>query len=187
VDRRSRELPKDFVRTNRRIRVPEVRVLGADGAQLGVMPTREAMRLAEEAGLDLVEISPRAVPPVCRIMDYGKFKFDEAKQKRQARKKQTVVQVKEVKFRPKTDEHDYQTKVRHIRRFLEEGNRVRMVVQFRGREIVHPQVGRLVLEQVLRDLADVARIEHMPGMEGRSLAMTIGPKKIAEHPVVPAP
>ena len=161
---------------NRRIRVPEVRVIGDDGGQLGVMPTYEALRMAEEKGLDLVEVSPKAAPPVCRIMDYGKFKYEQAKKTNQAKKHASVIEIKEIKFRPKTDDHDYDFKVRHIRRFLEEGNKVRLVIAFRGREIVHPETGRAVLERVIKDCVDVAHVEQIPMMDGRRMVMTVSPK-----------
>jgi translation initiation factor IF-3 len=167
----------ELYRINRRIRVPEVRVIGDDGAQLGILATPEALKQAEALGMDLVEISPRAVPPVCRIMDYGKFKFEEAKKTRQAKRRQTVIEIKEIKFRPKTDTHDYEFKLKHIRRFLEEGNKVRMVVQFRGREIVHPQTGRSMLEDVSKDVADIAQVEQVPLMDGRRMVMVVAPKQ----------
>src|SRR5687768_16985808 len=128
------------------------------------MPTYEAMRLAEEKGLDLVEVSPKAVPPVCRIMDYGKFKFEQSKKTRAAKKHASVIEIKEIKFRPKTDDHDFDFKCKHIRRFLEEGNKVRLVIAFRGREIVHPETGRSMLDAVVKQLADVAHVEQMPMM-----------------------
>jgi translation initiation factor IF-3 len=156
--------------------VPEVRVIGDDGAQLGVLATHEALRMAEEKGLDLVEVSPKAMPPVCRIMDYGKFKFEQAKKANQARKHASVIEIKEIKFRPKTDDHDFDFKVKHIRRFLEEGNKVRLVIAFRGREIVHPETGRAMLDAVIRALVDIAHVEQMPQMDGRKMLMTISPK-----------
>jgi translation initiation factor IF-3 len=164
-----------------------VRVIGADGAQLGVMPTHEALRSAEEAGLDLVEVSPKAQPPVCRIMDYGKFKYETAKKQKQAKKHQTTVILKEVKFRPKTDAHDLEFKVRAIRRFLEEGNKARLVIVFRGREIVHPETGQAVLQKVVQRLADVASVEQIAMMEGRRMSMVIGPKPHRGAPVVGRP
>ena len=166
----------DRLRINHRIRVPEVRVIGEDGEQLGVMPTHEALRLAEERGVDLVEISPRAFPPVCRIMDYGKYKYDEAKKKQQARKKASTVETKEIKFRPKTEEHDMDFKVKHVRRFLEGGNKVRLAVVFRGREITHPQTGMNVLNRVVEATGDLATVEVTPNMEGRRMIMIIAPK-----------
>jgi len=158
--------------------VPEVRVIADDGSQLGVMPTHEAMRMAEDKGLDLVEVSPKAAPPVCRIMDYGKFKYEQAKKTNQAKKHASTIEIKEIKFRPKTDEHDYDFKVRHVRRFLEEGNKVRLVIAFRGREIVHPETGRAVLERVIRDCVEVAHVEQIPMMDGRRMVMIVSPKPV---------
>ncbi len=148
----------------------------ADEEQLGVLPTHEALRLAEEKGLDLVEISPRAFPPVCRIMDYGKYKYEEAKKKQQARKRASTVETKEIKFRPKTEEHDMAFKVKHVRRFLEGGNKVRLAVVFRGREITHPQTGMNVLNRVVEMCNDIAVVEATPNMEGRRMIMVIAPK-----------
>jgi translation initiation factor IF-3 len=173
---------------NRRIRVPEVRVIAADDRQLGILPTHEAMRMAEEAGLDLVEVSPKAMPPVCRIMDYGKFKFEQAKKARQARKHASVIEVKEIKFRPKTDEHDFEFKVRHCRRFLEEGNKVRLVIAFRGREIVHPETGKAMLDEVIKALLDIAHVEQMPMMDGKRMMMVISPRpQRSGAPTAPPP
>ena len=140
------------------------------------MPTHEALRLAEEKGLDLVEISPRAFPPVCRIMDYGKYKYEEAKKKQQQSKRASKVETKEIKFRPKTEEHDMDFKVKHVRRFLEGGNKVRLAVVFRGREITHPQTGMKVLNRVVELCADIATVEATPNMEGRRMIMVIAPK-----------
>jgi translation initiation factor IF-3 len=153
-----------------------VRVIGDDGGQLGVMPTHEAMRMAEEKGLDLVEVSPKAVPPVCRVMDYGKFKYEQSKKTNQAKKHASVIEIKEIKFRPKTDVHDYEFKVGHIRRFLEEGNKVRLVIAFRGREIVHPETGRSMLEKVIKKCSDVAHVEQIPMMDGRRMVMVVSPR-----------
>src|SRR5262249_22042965 len=170
-----RRRPEQGLRINHRIRVPEVRVI-SDEEQLGVMPTHEALRLAEEKGLDLVEISPRAFPPVCRIMDYGKYKYEEAKKKQQARKRASTVETKEIKFRPKTEEHDMAFKVKHVRRFLEAGNKVRLAVVFRGREITHPQTGMAVLNKIVDLCSDIATVEATPNMEGRRMIMVTGPK-----------
>ncbi len=156
--------------------MPEVRCIGADGHQFGVIPTHEALRVAEEAGLDLVEVSPKAAPPVCKIMDYGKFKYEESRKKKAARKNASVIMIKEVKLRPKTDDHDIDTKVRQIRGFLQEGNKAKMVVIFRGREIVHPETGQAILQRVVQQLVDVATVEQIPTMEGRRMTMIIGPK-----------
>ena len=170
-----RRRPEQGLRINHRIRVPEVRVI-AEEEQLGVMPTHEALRLAEEKGLDLVEISPRAFPPVCRIMDYGKYKYEEAKKKQQARKRASTVETKEIKFRPKTEKHDMDFKVKHVRRFVEAGNKVRLAVVFRGREITHPQTGMNVLNRVVEMCSDIAAVEATPNMEGRRMIMVIAPK-----------
>ena len=170
-----RRRPEQGLRINHRIRVPEVRVI-SDEDQLGILPTHEALRLAEEKGLDLVEISPRAFPPVCRIMDYGKYKYEEAKKKQQARKRASTVETKEIKFRPKTEEHDMAFKVKHIRRFLEGGNKVRLAVVFRGREITHPKTGMNVLDRVVELCNDIATVEATPNMEGRRMIMVIAPK-----------
>jgi translation initiation factor IF-3 len=170
-----RRRPEAGLRINHRIRVPEIRVIFEE-EQLGIMPTHEALRLAEEKGLDLVEISPRAFPPVCRVMDYGKYKYEEAKKKQQARKKASTVETKEIKFRPKTEEHDMEFKVKHVRRFLEAGNKVRLAVVFRGREITHPQTGMAVLNRVVERCNDLATVEATPNMEGRRMIMVIAPR-----------
>ena len=141
------------------------------------MSRRDALRLAEEEGVDLVEVSPMAKPPVCRLMDYGKFKYEQQKKKQEAKKRQAVVQIKEIKVRPKTDDHDYETKVRHIRRFLEEGDRCKITVFFRGREIVHKDRGMAILERVVQDLADIAKVDQEARAEGRTLQMMLVPKK----------
>ncbi len=171
-----RRRPDQGLRINNRIRVPEVRVIVDEGEQLGVMATHEALRLAEERGLDLVEISPRAFPPVCRIMDYGKYKYEEAKKKQQASKKASTVEIKEIKFRPKTEQHDLAFKVKHIRRFVEGGNKVRLVVVFRGREITHPQTGQAMLNRAIEMVSDIASVEANANMEGRRMLMVIAPK-----------
>ena len=170
-----RRRPEQGLRINHRIRVPEVRVI-TEEEQLGILPTHEALRLAEERGLDLVEISPRAFPPVCKIMDYGKYKYEEAKKKQQARKRASTVETKEIKFRPKTEEHDMAFKVKHVRRFLEGGNKVRLAVVFRGREITHPKTGMNVLNRVVEMCSDIASVEATPNMEGRRMIMVIAPK-----------
>jgi translation initiation factor IF-3 len=172
----------DQHRVGRRIRAREVRVIDEAGNMLGIMDTREASDRAEAAGLQLVEVNSKAVPPVCKIMDYGRFKYEVAKRDRDARKHQKIVDVKEVKFRPKTGDHDYETKVRHARRFLEEGDKVRLLVQFRGREVVHPETGRVVLERVCRDLADVATVAQIASQEGPRLSMILAPKARKDTP-----
>jgi len=161
---------------NHRIRVPEVRVIGSDGTQLGIMTSQEALRLAQSEALDLVEVNPKADPPVCKVMDFGKYKYEEKKRANEARKKQTVVEIKEVKVRPKTDDHDLDTKVRHIRRFLEEGNKAKITVRFRGREITHPEKGREVLDDIIKALEGLINIEGNPALEGKAMTMLIAPK-----------
>lgn len=165
------------MRRNEMIRARELRVIGVEGEQLGILQRGDAIAMAKEAGLDLVEVAATSDPPVCRIMDYGKFRYEQQKKKQEARKKQTVVQIKEIKVRPKTDDHDYETKLRHIRRFLEDGDRCKISVFFRGREIVHKDRGQDMLDRVVRDLADVAKVEQEAHAEGRMLQMLLVPKK----------
>lgn len=164
-------------RINGEISAPEVRLLGVNGEQLGVVRLAEAFRLAEEADVDLVEIAPTAVPPVCRLMDYGKFKYQEQKKAHEARQKQKIIDVKEIKFRPATDDHDYQTKVRKLQEFLEEGDKAKVTMRFRGREMAHQELGLKVLERVRQDLEAVAQVETMPRLEGRQMVMVLAPKK----------
>jgi translation initiation factor IF-3 len=164
-------------RLNGEINAPEVRLIGVDGEQLGVVKLAEAFRMAEEADVDLVEIAPTAVPPVCRLMDYGKFKYQEQKKAHEARLKQKVIEVKEIKFRPATDDHDYQTKVRKLQEFLEEGDKAKVTMRFRGREMAHQELGLKVLERVRNDLEAVSQVEAMPKLEGRQMIMVLSPKK----------
>jgi translation initiation factor IF-3 len=161
---------------NRQIRISPVRVIGADGSQLGILEVDAALSMAQELGLDLVEVAAAARPPVVRIMDFGKFKFEQAKQARLAKKKQHVIHLKEVKYRPGIDDHDFDTKTRHARQFLEEGNKVKVTLMFRGRQIAHPELGRAVVERVSQQLADLAKIESAPTMEGKSMTMILAPK-----------
>jgi len=158
------------------IKVKEVRVISSEGEQLGVMETRDAVRKAEEAGLDLVEVAPTAKPPVCRIMDFGKYKYEVAKKAHESRKHQTVILMKEVKLRPRTDEHDVQFKTNNIKRFLEDGNKVKVSVMFRGREMAHTEHGRAVLERIVADLQNEAVVEQQPRMEGRNMMLYLAPK-----------
>jgi translation initiation factor IF-3 len=157
--------------------VPEIRLQGVEGEQLGVMSIRAALQLAEEAGVDLVEIAPLAKPPVCRVMDYGKFKYQEQKRAHEAKLKQKQVQVKEIKLRPGTDENDYQIKLRNMTRFLEEGDKVKVTLRFRGREMAHQEFGMRQLERIKADLEAVGQVEQMPKMEGRQMIMIIAPAK----------
>jgi len=163
-------------RVGHRIRVPEVRVVDANGEMLGVMSTSEAIKRARDQGMDLVEINPKAVPPVCKILDYGKFKYEEKKKKRETKRKQSIVEVKEVKLRPKTDDHDLDFKMRAARRFIEGGNKVKFIVRFRGREITHPEKAREQLDLICNQCLDIALIESRPMMEARTMSMIIAPK-----------
>jgi translation initiation factor IF-3 len=162
---------------NREIGALDVRVIGVNGEALGVMRTLEALRLAEEADVDLVEIAPTAEPPVVRLMDYGKFKYQEQKKAHEAKLKQKIIEVKEIKFRPGTDDHDYDTKVRKLREFLEEGDKAKVTLRFRGREMAHQDLGMKLLERVRGDLEEHALVEQMPRLEGRQMVMMLGPKK----------
>ena len=162
-------------RLNDQITVRECRLINFDGEQLGIYPTLQAQRIADDEGLDLVEIAPNATPPVCRIMDYGKFKYDQAIKAKQARKNQSKIETKEMKFRPKIDVGDYTTKKKHVLRFLDAGNKVKITIMFRGREMAHPEQGLTILERLADDLKDVAVIESQPKMEGRNMHMLIAP------------
>ncbi|WP_040604421.1 translation initiation factor IF-3 [Sagittula stellata E-37] len=162
-------------RVNDRIRAPEIRLIGAEGENVGVVTPARAMEMAERAGLDLVEISPNATPPVCKIMDFGKFKYEQQKRESEARKKQKIIEVKEVKFRPGTDIHDYQVKMRNVMKFLENGDKVKVTLRFRGREMAHQNLGRELLERVADDVKEIGKVENMPKMEGRQMVMMIGP------------
>ncbi|MGO9620068.1 MAG: translation initiation factor IF-3 [Desulfobaccales bacterium] len=164
------------MRINEQIRVPEVRLIGPEGEQIGVMPTKEALAQAAEAHLDLVEVAPQAIPPVCRIMDYGKFKYEQSKKQQDARRRQTIIQVKEIKVRPKIEEHDMGFKLKNSRRFLSEGDKVKISVIFRGREIAHTDRGIRILAQMAEALGDVGTVEQAPKLEGRNMFMLITPK-----------
>jgi translation initiation factor IF-3 len=164
-------------RLNRKITAPEVRVIGAEGEQLGIFPIEEALQRADEAELDLVEIVPNAEPPVCRIMDYGKYRFEESKKRHAAKKKQKLIHVKEIKFRPGTGESDYQIKLRNLIRFLSDGDKTKVTVRFRGREMVHRELGAKMLERVEADLEEYGIVEQYPKMEGRQMVMVLAPKK----------
>jgi translation initiation factor IF-3 len=159
------------------IRRPEVRVINPDGAQLGVYPIHQALSIASDLGLDLVEINPKANPPVCRIMDFGKFKYEQKKQANLARKKQKTIEIKEVKMRPKTDAHDFDFKVKHIRRFIDEGNKAKVTIRFRGREMAHPEMAAKLLDRVVEVTKDVAEIEQSYRMEGKTMTMILVPVK----------
>ena len=173
---RSIAIQSRAIRVNEEIRVREVRVVSPEGKQLGILPIAEALDAASQRGLDLVEVAPDATPPVCRIMDFGKYKYLQARRQKEARKKQTIIQVKEVKMGPKTDLHDFEFKAKHVRRFLGEGHKAKVTVRFRGREMAHTQLGWKMLQKMTEALADIAVIEHHPRMEGRMLTMILSPK-----------
>ena len=162
-------------RVNEKIRGSDIRLIGADGENVGVVTPDRALEMAEEAGLDLVEISPNANPPVCKIMDFGKFKYEQQKRESEARKKQKVIEIKEVKFRPNTDTNDYDVKMRNVFKFLENGDKVKVTLRFRGREMAHQNLGRELLERVAEDTKDKGKVENFPKMEGRQMVMLIGP------------
>lgn len=163
-------------RMNDRIRVPEIRVIGAEGEQIGVVATSEALRMAEDVGLDLVEISPTAKPPVCKIMDYGKYKYEQQKKEHEKKKNQTKIVVKEIKMRPNTDRHDIEFKMNHVRRFLEKKDKAKITIQFRGREMMHMERARENLNHIVQQLADIAEPEMQPKVEGRTLSVILAPK-----------
>ena len=169
------------MRTNERIRVREIRVIDETGQQLGIMPPPQALIIAKQKGLDLVEISPTAVPPVCRIMDFGQYQYQEQKREREAKKHQRVIEVKEIKFRPKVDVHDYEFKKKHIERFLADGDKVKATIFFRGRENVHPEIGRRILERLVSELVEVAVPESEPTKEGNQLHTILAPKPGAKR------
>jgi translation initiation factor IF-3 len=169
-------------RLNEEITAPEVRLIGLEGEQVGIVSVRQALSLAEEAGVDLVEIAPLATPPVCRIMDFGKFKYQEAKRAHEAKLKQKQIQVKEVKFRPGTDDNDYQIKMRNLIKFLQEGDKAKITLRFRGREMAHQEFGMRMLERIKADLEDIGQVEQFPKMEGRQLIMVIAPTKKQPKP-----
>ena len=172
-------------RVNHRIRVPEVRLVGVDGDQLGVVPIEEAMRMAQEAGVDLVEVAAAARPPVCKLMDYGKFKYLQKKKAGEAKRTSTHIEVKEVKFRPKTDDHDFQTKMNQARRFLQDGDRVKVTVMFRGREIAYARTQQERLMEIATALADVSAVDVLPKVEGRNMSMMLNPRR-GGAPIKPA-
>ena len=160
-------------------------MIGADGAQLGIMTPQEALEKAYALGLDLVEVAPEARPPVCKILDYGKYRYEQSKKEREARKKQTVIQVKEIKMRPKTEEHDFQFKLRHAERFLKEGNKAKVTMMFRGREMVHMNLGQKLLDRFAEGLKELATIEQKAKVEGRAMSMILAPKR--SHVQAPPP
>ena len=161
---------------NEDIEARSVRLVGADGSMIGIVEIHEAIDAAQAVGLDLVEVSPNAEPPVCKVLDYGRFKYEAQKKKNEARKKQKTIEVKEIKMRPGIEQHDYDTKMRSVRRFLDEGDKVKVTLRFRGRELAHQEVGRAVLERVQSELGDAVKVEQFPKMEGRQMVMVMSPR-----------
>jgi translation initiation factor IF-3 len=174
-DRRPPE--RDTTRINERIRVPEVRVIGEDGKQIGVMRTDEALRYAQDRDLDLVEVAPEARPPVTRVLDYSKYKYEQAQKQKAARKHQTQITIREIKFRPKIAEQDYATKKRHVERFLRHKDKVKITIMFRGREVTHPERGTMILDRLAEELGELAVVEQRPNLDGRNMTMLLGPSK----------
>ena len=174
-------ISRESLRINGEIHIREVRVTSATGEQLGIMPTREAMRLAEEQHLDLVEVAPKARPPVCRIMDFGKYRYEQQKREKEARKKQKVITIKEVKLRPNIEQHDYEVKLKHAMRFLGEGNKVKVTIMFRGRELSHPELGQEIRDRVAEDLKDSIVVDRKPKLEGRNMIMIVAPKAASKN------
>jgi translation initiation factor IF-3 len=168
--------PREGPRINDEIRVPKVLLIDQEGEKQGIMPTSAALEAAEEAGLDLVEVSPNSDPPVCKILDYGKYKFQEQKKKNEARKRQKIVEIKEIKLRPNIDTHDYDVKAKAMHRFFEEGDKVKVTLRFRGREMAHPELGMKLLIQVKNDFEEIAKVEYEPRMEGRQMIMILAPR-----------
>src|SRR6476661_1327957 len=168
---------QDTTRINDRIRVPQVRLIDETGSQLGVMDTNEALRIAQSKDLDLVEVAPEAKPPVCRILDYSKYKYEQAQKVKAARKHQTQITIREIKFRPKIAEHDYATKKGHVTRFLLHKDKVKITIMFRGREVTHPERGTMILDRLAEELAELSQIEQRPNLDGRNMTMMLGPSK----------
>ncbi len=168
---------RDTTRINDRIRVPQVRLIDETGSQLGVMDTNEALRIAQGKELDLVEVAPEAKPPVCRILDYSKYKYEQAQKVKQAKKHQQQINVREIKFRPKIAEHDYATKKGHVERFLRAKDKVKVTIMFRGREVTHPERGVALLDKLAEELSELATVEQRPNLDGRNMTMVLGPSK----------
>ena len=164
------------MRINEEIRIREVRVTDENGEQLGIMQTRDALRLAEERHLDLVEVAPKARPPVCKIMDFGKYRYEQQKREKEARKKQKVITIKEVKLRPNIEQHDFDVKLKNAKKFIEEGNKVKVTIMFRGRELSHPEIGNAVLDKIAKALGDTVSVERAAKLEGKNMTMILSPK-----------
>lgn len=175
--RRWQVISKEQHQVNEAIRAREVRLIGADNDQLGIKPVREALRMAQEADLDLVNVAPQAKPPVCRIMDYGKYRYEQSKREKEARKKQKTIQVKEIRFSPSIEEHDINTKLRNVKKFLNNGDKVKLTIRFRGREITHQDLGRKILQRMATEVKDIGDVERQPKLEGRHMIMILSPKQ----------
>ncbi|OFW58146.1 MAG: translation initiation factor IF-3 [Actinobacteria bacterium RBG_16_64_13] len=167
----------DIVRINEKIRAEAVRLIGPDGEQVGIVSVPEALSYADRLNLDLVEVAPMASPPVCKVMDYGKYRYEQEQKAKEARKRQTTISIKEIKLRPKIDDHDFGTKKGHVERFLKKGDKVKLTIMFRGRELVHPHLGERLLRRMAEDLADIGEIESEPSLDGRNMIMMLAPKR----------
>ncbi len=167
----------DIVRINEKIRADQVRLIGPDGEQVGIMSVPDALNYADRLNLDLVEVAPMASPPVCKIMDYGKYRYEQEQKAKEARKRQTTISIKEIKLRPKIDDHDFDTKKGHVERFLKKGDKVKLTIMFRGRELVHPHLGERLLRRMAEDLAEIGEVESEPNLEGRNMIMMLTPKR----------
>lgn len=167
----------DIVRINEKIRADQVRLIGPDGEQVGIVSTHEALAYADRLNLDLVEVAPMAAPPVCKVMDYGKYRYEQEQKAKEARKHQTTISIKEIKLRPKIDDHDFDTKKGHVERFLKKGDKVKLTIMFRGRELVHPHLGERLLRRMAADLVDIGEVESEPNLDGRNMVMMLAPKR----------
>ncbi|OFV82659.1 MAG: translation initiation factor IF-3 [Acidobacteria bacterium RBG_16_64_8] len=167
----------DIVRINEKIRADMVRLIGPDGEQVGIVGIQEALNYADRLNLDLVEVAPMANPPVCKVMDYGKYRYEQEQKAKEARKRQTTISIKEIKLRPKIDDHDFDTKRGHVERFLKKGDKVKLTIMFRGRELVHPHLGERLLRRMADDLAEIGEIESEPSLDGRNMVMMLAPRR----------
>ncbi len=167
----------DIVRINEKIRADQVRLIGPEGEQVGIVDIREALSYADRLNLDLVEVAPMATPPVCKVMDYGKYRYEQEQKAKEARKRQTTISIKEIKLRPKIDDHDFATKKGHVERFLKNGDKVKLTIMFRGRELVHPHLGERLLRRMAEDLVEIGEVESQPNLDGRNMVMMLAPKR----------
>jgi translation initiation factor IF-3 len=167
----------DIVRINEKIRADQVRLIGPEGEQVGIVDIREALSYADRLNLDLVEVAPMATPPVCKVMDYGKYRYEQEQKAKEARKRQTTISIKEIKLRPKIDDHDFNTKKGHVERFLKNGDKVKLTIMFRGRELVHPHLGERLLRRMAEELVDLGEVESQPNLDGRNMVMMLAPKR----------